>query len=457
MRRTAARWALLAVGAVLPLTLCIALVVEEWDVVVRGGRAERVGEAANLCALAALPLLVALVVLGARQRWVERVFGLDRMLRFHKRLAGVALVLVAAHALLKTLRVTLALGGGWRWSVLFSASLSPWALAVGRLALLLMVLGAGAGAAGALGLAFRAWKPAHLLLYPAVAAGLVHARFLGSDMREMPFEAVWWLLVVVFAGCVVERAAFVAGRKRRRTWRVARTVPETHDTTSLELARDAGPGALARRRAGQFAVIRVRRGRRWSEPHPFTISCAPSVERLRFTIKAVGPFSAAVPDLAAGTEVLCEGPYGIFCPELETERELVFIAGGVGITPFLSVLRDADQRRATNRFTLIWGNKTQRDIIARDELEAMSDRLDLRIVHVLSAEPPASSPPPAARERVDIEYGLVTAELLARRVRPERATFYLCGPPPMQRALLPVLRRLYGLRRGQVRRELFFW
>ncbi|HOJ15024.1 MAG TPA: hypothetical protein PLT69_11065, partial [Deltaproteobacteria bacterium] len=67
-------------------------------------------------------------------------------------------------------------------------------------------------------------------------------------------------------------------------WRVSRIQPENHDVTSMFLeGKDA---KFAARRAGQYAVIRVMRPEGWSEPHPFTISCAPEADYLQFTIKA---------------------------------------------------------------------------------------------------------------------------------------------------------------------------
>jgi len=247
----------------------------------------------------------------------------------------------------------------------------------------------------------------------------------------------------------------VVRRGRRFTWDVERTERETHDTTSLVLSRADGAGAFAARRAGQFATLRVRRPMGWSEPHPFTISCPPGGDSLRFTIKASGDFSTAIGKVAAGTPVLCEGPYGVFCPDFARERNVVMIAGGVGITPFLSAIRHAATVAPEARITLIWGNKTRADIIAADELAQLARTPLLTLVHVLSQADDA--PVADAPDGVAFETGFVGADILKRRIDPAAATYYLCGPKPMQRFVLAALREAFGVKPGQVERELFFW
>jgi predicted ferric reductase len=414
------------------------------------------GPFGDLLALAGLVGLAMMVVLGTRAPWVEHHFGLDRLYRFHQRLGPLVLALFAGHALLRTLHHSLKQGGGWSWSFLFYLGTRDPALLLGHLAIGALLVAAILALLGHHRVPFRTWKSAHLLVYPGVILGFVHAWIKGSgEFVEAPNLAVFVVLAIALLGVFCYRLAYMLGRDHRHTWQVSRVVPETHDVTSLVLERPAGPGTFAGRRAGQFAVIRVWREGRWSEPHPFTISAPPSEPELRFTIKAAGRFTSAVPSLAAGTPVLCEGPYGVFTADLSRERELVMISGGVGITPFLSLIRHAAQAAPGIRITLICANRTADDIIARDELSAASQRVPLRVVHVLSQAPPDSLPPDDAG--VSFERGHVGAELLARHVPPGRPAFYLCGPPSMQEAVLRALRESHGVPRRRVRRELFFY
>ena len=414
------------------------------------------GAVGDLLALAGLVGLAAMVVLGTRFPWVERAFGLDRVYRLHRLLGPAVLGVFAGHALLRTLHYSLRHGGGWSWGFLFSFSARDPALLLGHVAVAVLAVVVTVALLGRHRVPFRLWKSVHLLVYPAVLLGFLHAWIKGADeFAEPPNRAVFAVLAATLLAVSGYRLVYRLGRDRRRTWRVARVEPETRGVTSLVLERAEGAGPFARRRAGQFAVIRVRRGGRWSEPHPFTISSPPDSRELRFTIKAAGRFTSAVPSLAPGTPVLCEGPYGVFTADLARERELVMISGGVGITPFLSLVRHASRAAPELGITLICANRTADDIVAREELGAAARRGNLRVVHVLSEAPPGSLPP--GGEGVTFERGHVTAELLSRHVPSARASFLMCGPPAMQEAVLRALREAHGVRRRRVRRELFFY
>ena len=255
------------------------------------------GAVGNLFGLIGLPLLVVMAALGTRLPLVERVFGLDRMMRAHKLLAKAVVSLFLAHALLRTLKLSMTLGEGWQWGFLFSMDWSHWGMAAGRLSLYALLVLSPLALVGGLWVPWRVWKSGHLLLYPALVLGFVHARAVGDDIAKFPYNAVWYALAVVAAAVLLYRVVYRVLRGRRCTWLVERTERETHDTTSLVLSRAAGLGAFAARRAGQFATLRVRRPVGWSEPHPFTVASAPGGDGLRFTIKASGDFSATT-DLA---------------------------------------------------------------------------------------------------------------------------------------------------------------
>ncbi|MEJ2699686.1 MAG: hypothetical protein P8Z70_08515 [Desulfuromonadales bacterium] len=130
------------------------------------------------------------------------------------------------------------------------------------------------------------------------------------------------------------------------------------------------------------------------------------------------------------------------------------IAGGVGITPFLSQLRHIRLAASDVQVTLIWGNKTRRDIIAGDEFHALTRRVPLKIVHVLSREPDG---PLEGSDRIAYERGHIDQDILKRHIEEPAASYYLCGPEPLQEVVLRHLHEAFGIPRVQVRRELFFF
>uniref|UniRef100_A0A832EJ89 FAD-binding FR-type domain-containing protein n=1 Tax=Desulfacinum infernum TaxID=35837 RepID=A0A832EJ89_9BACT len=408
----------------------------------------------SLLAQNALVLIGILVLLGSRARPVERFVGLDRMRRAHRPLAVVTLCLLLGHVGLQAVRFYSLGGTPLAASALLSADL--WEMTAGRLALLLFLLAAGSAVLGrAVRIPFRIWKPVHLMAYGAVPLGLAHALFRGTTMAENPRVFVWGIVAGVFAGASMMRLVSVLRGRERVVCRVERVMPETHDTVSVFLKPLKGPGRLANRRPGQFALLRLPAGRGFGEPHPFTLSGAPQDEVLRFTIKRIGRFTSKIHGLSRGDRILCEGPYGVFCADASRRSSLALIAGGVGITPFLSLLRHF---RATGRAVpavLLYANKTFGDIIGREELAAMTRTMPLRVVHLLSREEGPDDHPEDG-PGVSFEWGHITAETLRRHLRSDQA-FYLCGPPAMQTAILKDIRTVFGLRAGRVSRELFFW
>jgi predicted ferric reductase len=241
-------------------------------------------------------------------------------------------------------------------------------------------------------------------------------------------------------------------REPQTQWRVARTELESEDVTSLYLE---GPvDTMGGRKPGQFASLRVWTGDGWSEPHPFTISCAPEAQTLRFTIKQSGEFTSKVRELEPGTPVQCVGPFGGFCTDADQHEEIVMVAGGVGITPFLSVLRHFRSTGAANRVVLFWSNKSPADAFAGDELIEMTRELDLKVVHAFSRVGPEELPPSPAPDRVAHVAGRLTREVLQEHIRTPDASFYLCGPPAMQEAILEELSAC-GVDPGKVQKEAF--
>lgn len=232
-------------------------------------------------------------------------------------------------------------------------------------------------------------------------------------------------------------------------WRVVETIAENQNTTSLIIETDA---ETPTHRPGQFATIRVMREDGWSEPHPFTISCEPSGKRRKFTIKNVGSFTSAVRDLPPGAPIQCSLPYGVFCKDIHDKEYIVMIAGGVGITPFLSVLRAFRQDKAQNRVTLFWANKTLDDAFAAAELEEMTRELALTVVHLISRQP--ELPPADPSDRIFYEPGRISAALLQKHRAEPIASYYLCGPPAMQDAALAALQDC-GVDKDAVQKEAF--
>lgn len=240
--------------------------------------------------------------------------------------------------------------------------------------------------------------------------------------------------------------------------KIVKVEKENDDTTSIYFS---GPDMerFKNRKPGQYASIRIFQDGDWSAPHPFTLSCAPEDDTLRMTIKKSGAFTSSIPNIQPGTPIQCTGPYGQFCKDIGTSKEIVMIAGGVGITPFLSVLRHFKESKADNEITLFWANKTPADAFASKELLEFTQSLKLHVVHVFSRVDPADQThAPVFQDgrpgKITHEYGRLNQTILLRHITSTEASFYLCGPPAMQQAVLDELSQC-GVAPDRVDKEAF--
>jgi NAD(P)H-flavin reductase len=240
----------------------------------------------------------------------------------------------------------------------------------------------------------------------------------------------------------------------KNIWKIVKVVPENLDTYSLFL--EGSDEKMAKRRAGQFVSLSIMTPDGWSAPHPFSIAGAPEDPILRLTIKKAGQFTSAIPDLKPGTEVRCMGPIGLFCKDIDTKPLVVMMAGGVGITPFLSVLRHFRNIKAKNIVTLFWVNKTMEDVFATDEIQAMTRDLALTVVYCLSRADDVEGCYRQEYPGVFYEQGRLSGEILKRHGATKEASFYLCGPPPMMESALAEVGSL-NVDQGAIEKENFTW
>jgi ferredoxin-NADP reductase len=138
------------------------------------------------------------------------------------------------------------------------------------------------------------------------------------------------------------------------------------DTAAIELSG----GDLAERTgdAGQFCFLRPLSPRLWWQAHPFSLSAAPTTDRLRFTVKDRGDASAALRQLSVGDRVVVEGPYGACTPDALGTRKLLFVAGGVGVAPVRAML---ERLPAGSEPVVLYRARCTDELVHLDELQAL--------------------------------------------------------------------------------------
>jgi propane monooxygenase reductase subunit len=191
--------------------------------------------------------------------------------------------------------------------------------------------------------------------------------------------------------------------------------------------------------AGQYVDIGVPGAE--DEHRSFSMANAPGEpDRLEFMIKLYegGRFSGLLDNgngISVGDELKCKGPFGMFTLRDSSPRRLVFIAGGAGMAPILSLLRSMAEKGTERPATFYYGARTRDDLFALEEMERFESVLpDFTFVPALSEDEEGGD--------WDGEAGLIT-DVVDRLEDDDLADVdaYLCGPPPMVDAAIALLER----------------
>lgn len=197
----------------------------------------------------------------------------------------------------------------------------------------------------------------------------------------------------------------------------------THDVVRLTVDRPDGYSF----EPGQATDVAIDRDGWRDEQRPFTFTSLADADTLEFVIK-IYPDHDGVTDrigaLSKGDRLLIGDAWGA----IQYKGPGVFIAGGAGVTPFIAILRDLQRRGDLTGQCLIFSNRTEKDIILRDEFEAMDG---LRCIFTVTDD--ESSP---------LAHGIVDKDFLKKHVSDFSQAFYVCGPPKMNEAVTGILQEL---------------
>ena len=264
-----------------------------------------------------------------------------------------------------------------------------------------------------------------------MAAGVTHSLLAHPLVLALPLMRVWVYGVASLGlAAYVFRETVEPAILQRHRYRVGEPVRVAKDVLEIPLEPEKGPITHV---PGQFAFVRLEGGPT-REQHPFTISIGPSDGRLRFSVKSSGDYTRALHDhLAAGSLARVEGPYGRFDFRGAGPRQL-WLAGGIGITPFLAFLPAVETDRDVR---LVWTVRSSADAVYLDEM-----------TRTLAARP-------------RIVFDLHTTETDGRLMlsdlhieQPRELSVFICGPVPMRDAFIEQLLDL-GVRRQRIHYEEF--
>ncbi|MBV8951636.1 MAG: ferric reductase-like transmembrane domain-containing protein [Actinobacteria bacterium] len=403
-----------------------------------GATATAIGQLTGL--LGAYAVLLELLLM-ARVPWLERFAGLDHLAVWHRWNGFTAVWLLIAH----TVFITIGYAAGNHQSLvgqtLDFVDHYPDVL----MAFVSLVIFIGV-AATSMRMARRelqreTWYLVHLYAYLAVALGFAHQLAVGNDFSNDAVARAWWSLLyaVVVGSILVWRVGSPLAFNARHRLRVDRVEREAPDVVSIYVTgRDVD---RIRAVPGQFFMWRFLTPTGWWKAHPFSLSAAPTRNRLRITVKDLGDDTAVMQRVRRGTGVFAEGPYGTFTADRRTRRKVLLIAGGIGITPLRALLDTLPGRPGD--VTLLYRVVDTDDAVFRDELKDLARERGIEYRLGIGAE--------IGDDRTD-KLGIPAIRAMVPDVR-DRDCF-VCGPPGLIDAVCRRL-RLMGVPKSQIHYERF--
>ena len=337
-RTRAVRWLAALTGAGLLVTLALAVATESAaSLSAPGGIATALGRLAGL--LGTYLMLVAVVLVG-RLPALDRAFGHDRLVRWHRRLAPWPLCLIAAHGALVAIGYGQAARTGPLRELGVLLTSYPGVLAASAGFGLFAMAGVTSYRRARMRMRHETWWAVHLYVYLGLALSFSHQLSTGAVFLAHPVARAWWISIWLATAGVV-----LVYRIGLPLWRSVR-----HRLRVVEV-RSEGPGVVSliveghdldrlRVRGGQFFQWRFLVPGLWWQAHPYSVSALPTRSHLRVTVKDLGDHSSELARLRPGTRVAIEGPYGAFTPQAREGDAVLLVGAGVGVTPLRALLED---------------------------------------------------------------------------------------------------------------------
>ena len=384
----------------------------------------------EIFATTAIVLLSCSLVLATRAPLLERFFGgLDRMYRWHRWSAVAGVVLLPLHSALVTSapdpnqnELGSVLG---QVALIGLVLLLLWALAP-RLSAVMRRLPTHVQRWFT---QYQRWFTLHRLTGLFVIAGLVHAALVDPVLRRSTILLGWYVAVAaVGTATYVYRELFLRFFSRR--WQYDYTVKAINrlDPRALEviLAPTARPLPFV---AGQFVFVQFGGSAEW-ERHPFSVSSAPQERDLRLSIEALGDYTQHLSDtLQLGAPAIVSIAFGLFDYRQGT-REQVWIAGGIGITPFRSWIRAFPTEQLLEfDIDLYYTVRSEDEALFLDEIRTAATQHPSFRPHIIYPQRDGS---------LTMEHIIETSgggTIVARDV-------YICGPSGMTQSFQHSLRKL---------------
>jgi predicted ferric reductase len=375
------------------------------------------------------------IILTSRLKILETIFGgLNKLFIAHHIIGGVALCILLVHPLLLALReMTVSSRNAALVLVPFTTN---WATTYGVLALwlfvTLMIL------TFYVKLPYRFWLFTHKFLGLVLLGIILHVLLGVNDIaNNFSLRLFCWLLMGFASAAFIYRTLLPWLFVKRYNYTISNVTTPSKGIVRITMQPQ---GRALSFTSGQFIFVSFRAMKFSHEWHPFSISSNSHEQGLTITVKGLGAYTSNLVKLApsmVGTIVGIEGAYGRFSFGNFAHRRQIWVAGGIGVTPFLSMLADVQPGYNVDFYYSV---KTAEELLDWPLMNDISTRSQgaVRVIPVITDRD-----------------GFLSAERIAQFSGDlKQSDILLCGPPPMMHALHDGFAKL-GLRKSQIHSEEF--
>ena len=351
-------------------------------------------------------LMACSLFLSTRPKWAEKYFGgLDKMYLTHRHTGTAAFLLIFVHVLTVPISTT-----GW--------ALGNYLAVIAFAGIVIIVLITLAPRVPYLkwltGGDYNDWKKLKRFIGIFFIIAFFHALTVPHPLNAL--IAITWVQIFFIIGAVSYLYTELFGGFFKKFLPYKVEAVNHPNGSSTEVILRAKKESIPKHRAGQFLFVRFPSDKTLNESHPFTISSGPQEDVMRVTIKASGDFTRHLfGKLQPGMDAVIEGAYGMFDYKTGGQKQ-IWIAGGIGVTPFLSFIRDMNANLAHD-VDFYYTVRHREEAIFVDEIETVAKK----------------NPRLKARIRFSSTDGSLTAEDVITNAGGNISGhhIYMCGPLPM--------------------------
>ncbi|CAN5555120.1 FAD-binding oxidoreductase [soil metagenome] len=369
-----------------------------------------------------LIMLALQFAITARFSQFEAPYGIDIIIEFHKQISLVACGFVIVHPVILMFTDP----DNLQLLNLFTAPFRAQMAVISVISLLVLVI--ISLFREEFKIDYEVWKTLHVILaIVAVVTAFLHIIGVAYYLSIFWKQIFWGFMLFTFIGILLYIRIIKPWYLTNKSYRIDNIKEERGESWTVTFKPYGHKGLKFK--PGQFVWLTMGNAPFRIEEHPFSFSSSAEKSGIyALTIKELGDFTANVKKFNPGDKAYMDGPYGVFTPDrYKGFSGLVFISGGVGITPVMSMLRTYADRKDPCPILMIYASDNFESVTFYEELEELKKKLNVDLIYVLDE----------ADDDWTGETGFVDSDILEKYLPEDFETrlYFICGPDPMMEAV----------------------